>query len=408
MPDQDHIVRRLGAVCALAAILATAVAASPPRQEASELSPETRINEIQVLGTHNSYAMPVDPRLLAAVDPLLGQLIGNTADKLPPHQRALFREEHPHDVSIVDGLSYRHPDLAAQLDSGMRSLEIDVNPDPAGSNFADPAGYRLLRKQGVTDLLPFDAAAMKAPGFKVLHIPDIDFRSHCPLLKQCLGEIRRWSETHPDHVPLFLVLEAKSSEMPVLPEPTRTVPFTPALFDALDAEIVEALGRERLITPDEVRGKHATLNQAIRAGGWPSLKAARGKIVVLMITATGEAATRGYLEGHPSLKGRVAFLRAEPGADHAAFLMFDNALVRGEQIRDYVRQGYLVRTRSDIEAYEAKANDMRRAKAAFASGAQIVSTDFEHPGNAFGTPYVVRLPGGGVARRSPVLTHGGR
>jgi hypothetical protein len=35
-------------------------------------------------------------------------------------------------------------------------------------------------------------------------------------------------------------------------------------------------------------------------------------------TVTGDAGTRGYLEGHPSLKGRVAFLRAEPGEDHAA------------------------------------------------------------------------------------------
>ena len=152
-----------------------------------------------------------------------------------------------------------------------------------------------------------------------------------------------------------------------------------------------------------MRGAHATLNEAIRAGAWPTLKSARGKIVILMITATGEAATRGYLEGHPSLKGRMAFVRAEPGQDHAAFLMFDNALVRADDIKTYVRQGYIVRTRSDIETYEAKINDMTRANAAFASGAQVVSTDFEHPGNAYGTPYVVKLPGGGVARRNPVL-----
>ena len=44
---------------------------------------------------------------------------------------------------------------------------------------------------------------------------------------------------------------------------------------------------------------------------------------------------------------------------------------------------------------------MKRADAAFASGAQIVSTDFEEPGNGYGTSYVVRLPGGGVARATP-------
>ncbi len=68
--------------------------------------------------------------------------------------------------------------------------------------------------------------------------------------------------------------------------------------------------------------------------------------------------------------------------------------VRQEDIRKYVEQGYLVRTRSDIETYEAKVNDTTRANTAFASGAQIVSTDFETPGNAYGTPYVVTLPGG--------------
>lgn len=387
---------------ALTAMLATATSATPPVQEASQLDPDLRINQIQVVGTHNSYAMPVDKRLLAVVEPILSHAISDIATKLPPGERTLFREEHPNDVSISDGLAYRHPDLPTQLAEGMRSLEIDVNPDPKGGNFADPAGYRLLRAQGVTDLLPFDTDAMKAPGYKVLHIPDIDFRSHCPIFKQCLAQIRDWSDAHPGHVPLFLVVEAKTSDLPVLPNPTHTVPFTPALFDALDGEIRSVLGRDRLITPDDVRGSHATLNEAIRAGGWPTLRQARGKILILLITADGESSTRGYLAGHPSLRGRLAFLRAEPGEDHAAFLMFDNALVRQDQIRDYVRQGYIVRTRSDIEAYEAKINDMTRAEAAFASGAQIVTTDFEHPGNSFGTSYVVRLPGGGVARPDPL------
>ncbi len=72
--------------------------------------------------------------------------------------------------------------------------------------------------------------------------------------------------------------------------------------------------------------------------------------------------------------------------------------MRAADIRTEVQQGYLVRTRADIETYEAKVNDTSRAAAAFASGAQIVSTDYEKPGNAYGTPYVVRLPGGSVAR----------
>jgi hypothetical protein len=262
----------------------------------------------------------------------------------------------------------------------------------------------MLRDQGVTDLLPFDATGLDAPGFKVLHMPDIDFRSSCPTLRQCLRQVRTWSEAHPGHVPLFLLIEAKNQDLPILPGATRTVPFSPALFDDLDRELVEVMGRDRIITPDDVRNGYPTLNQAVRDGAWPSLAASRGKVLFLMLTANGPASTADYLKGHPSLRGRMAFLRAQPGEDHAAFLMFDNALVRSEEIKRYVEQGYLIRTRTDIETWEAKANNMERANAAFASGAQMVSTDFEVAGNAYGTDYVVRLPGGGAARCRPHAT----
>jgi hypothetical protein len=62
-----------------------------------------------------------------------------------------------------------------------------------------------------------------------------------------------------------------------------------------------------------------------------------------------------------------------------------------------------MRTRSDIETYEAKANDMSRAKAAFESGVQVVSTDYETvAGNVYGTSYIVRLPGSEPARCNAV------
>ena len=381
----------------LAALALAAAAAAQPSKEAPELPDTLPINHLQVLGTHNSYSAGIDPRLLAEVQRRLPSM-EKAADAMPDARRALFKEEHPANVSFAEALSYRHPGLTEQLDLGVRSLEIDVNADPQGGAYADPAGYRLLRAQGVTDLLPFDAAAMRAPGFKVLHIPDIDFRSHCPTFRGCLAEIRTWSQAHPGHVPLFILVEAKVQGMPILPGATVAPPFTPAAFDALDREIVETVGRDRIITPDDVRGSHETLDEAVRAGGWPTLGKARGKMLFLMLTATGPGGASGYLAGHPGLRGRVAFLRAQPGEDHAAFLLLDNALVRRDEIAARVKQGYMVRTRSDIETFEAKTNDMTRANAAFASGAQIVSTDYEQPGNAYGTRYVVRLPGGGVVR----------
>lgn len=390
--------------CALAALLAgVALSATATAAEAPNLSPDLKINEIQVLGTHNSYSAGIDPHLAALFESRVGESFKAAIDRMPADARALMREEHPNDLKPSEMLKYSHPPLATQLDLGVRSLEIDINPDPKGGVYSDPVGYRMLRAQGVTDLLPFDNTDLDKPGFKVLHIPDIDFRSNCPTLRLCLRQVRAWSDAHPGHVPLFILIEAKVQDVPILPGATHTIPFSPKLFDDLDQEFVEIMGRDRIITPDDVRGDYPTLNAAVRAGHWPKLKDARGKVLFLILTANGPAGAAGYLEGHPSLKGRMAFLRSEPGEDHAAFLMLDNALVRHDDIMRYVREGYLVRTRSDIETYEAKVNDMTRAKAGFDSGAQMVSTDFERPGNAYGTPYVVRLPGGEVARCNPVL-----
>jgi len=213
--------------------------------------------------------------------------------------------------------------------------------------------------------------------------------------------MRRWSESHAGHSPVFILLELKNDATPFLPGTAPITAFDVPSLDALDTVIRETLGRDKLIVPDDVRGDSTTLEEAVLSGRWPTLGASRGKFVFLMITALESPVTRGYLEGRPSLQGRVAFVRSKPGEHHAAFLLIDNALVRPE-IAERVRQGYLIRSRADIETWEAKHNDMRRAQAAFASGAQIVSTDFYRAGNRYGTPYVISLPGGGGWRCNPV------
>ncbi|MES2056397.1 MAG: Ca2+-dependent phosphoinositide-specific phospholipase C [Pseudomonadota bacterium] len=385
---------------ALATAAFTAAAAGQQKPEASEIPDSTPINRLQVLGTHNSYSAGVDPRVLALLDQRLPSM-GKLLTSMPEDKRREFQIAHPNDVTFSEALSYRHPGLTEQLDLGVRGLEIDVNADPDGGAYADPAAYRLLRSQGVKDLLPFDPAALKAPGLKVLHMADVDFRSHCPTFRGCLAEIRAWSDAHPRHVPIFVMIEAKVQSLPILPGSTKAPPFTDATYDEIDRTIAEVIGEKKLVKPDDVRGRYPTLEQAVLAGNWPTLGQARGKIIFQLITATGHEGASDYLKGHPGLKGRLAFLDSQPGQPYAAFILDDNALARGAEIRDEVRKGYLVRARSDIESYEAKINDMTRANAAFATGAQVVSTDFEKAGNAYGTPYVVRLPGGSAARMAP-------
>lgn len=391
----------------MGALAAFALAAAFPLHastDGKDLPADLPLNRLQVVGTHNSYSLPLDPRLTDLVAPLINEQMQRLTTHMPPKAAELFREEHPNEVMFSEVLNYRHDDLRSQLDLGLRSLELDVHPDPEGGHYLDPAGYRLLKERGATDLAPIDTAALAQPGYKVFHMPDVDFRSHCTLFRTCLEQIRGWSDANPGHVPLFILIEAKVQAAPIFAGATVPIPFDKQRFDELDHEILSVFGRGRIITPDDVRGDFPTLNAAVRMGHWPTLAKARGKVLFLMLTASGDAGTRPYLEGHPSLSGRVAFLRAQPGEDHAAFLMYDNALMRSQEIARAVAEGYLVRTRSDIETYEAKVNDRTRADAALASGAQIVSTDFPKPGNSYGTAYTVGLPGGASARVSPAFT----
>ena len=62
-----------------------------------------------------------------------------------------------------------------------------------------------------------------------------------------------------------------------------------------------------------------------------------------------------YTEGHPSLKGRLIFTNSEPGVPEAAFIEENDGTK--EEIDDLVKQGYLVRTRTDEGTEQARTND---------------------------------------------------
>jgi hypothetical protein len=124
---------------------------------------------------------------------------------------------------------------------------------------------------------------------------------------------------------------------------------------------------------------------------------ARGKVLFLM-----DQKKMGpvYLAGHPSLKGRILFTNADPGTPDAAFIEENDAAA--EEINALVKQGYLIRTRSDSDTKEARADDTSRRDVVLASGAQIISTDYPASERA-ATGYEVELPGNAVARCNPLL-----
>jgi len=337
------------------------------------LSPDLdslKLNQIQCIGSHNSYKQAIDPALFAMLSKL--------------------------DSTRFKAIEYSHQTLTKQLDLGLQALEIDIYADAKGGRFATPMGLSLVKGQRSYD----SAGVMKEPGFKVFHIQDIDFRSNCLTFRQCLLELRRWSEAHPTHYPVFVTMNAKDD---TIRRPGFALPeaFTSQVFDQLDSVIRATLGQKLLITPDDVRGKSATLEAAVLAGNWPLLKASRGKFMFVLDEVGVKRAT--YLAGHPSLKSRVLFTNAEPGTPDAAFLILNNSIDDSTKIREYVRKGYLVRTRADSDTRQARTNDYRNFESAQRSGAQIISTDYYAKSQLFPSNYIVQFPGGGYLQPNPLL-----
>lgn len=340
--------RRWAAAAAITSsfLAATTIGGALPSSAASDV----RLNQMQVIGTHNSYHIEPPADLLAtliAIEP--------TAIEL----------------------AYSHPPLPEQFSyEGVRQIELDVFADPAGDLWA-PLGV---------------------PGYKVFHIEGIDPGTNCALLVTCLQQIKTWSDARPAHMPIAVLLEIKDSDD--VPGPPSPIFVGPAEFDALDAELRSVFPEDRMITPDDIRGGHTTLEEAVLTDGWPKIDDVRQDVMFVLDNKRNE-----YADGHPSLEGRVAFTPSSPGQPDAAFIKENDptgantALIQG-----YVTAGYMVRTRADTPPIQAMANDTSMRDAALASGAQWVSTDYPVAGysDRWGTNYVASIPGGNPARCNPV------
>jgi hypothetical protein len=352
------------------AILLCLLISGGPTVDADEFE-GLKLNQIQVIGSHNSYKLALDPSLLKLI--------------------SRFNQNH------AKALEYSHLTLGKQLDLGLCGLELDVLNDPEGGRFADPLGRRVQQSAG-EEVLPYDAEVMKQPGFKVLHSQDIDFRSNCPLLHDAYRELRKWSETHPDHLPVVVTFNAKSGPS-VLPGGVAALEFDKAALTAWDELSLAELGRKRLLTPADVQGSAATLEEAILTAGWPKLENCRGKFL-LVLDESGPVRER-YL-GRKDSQNRVMFTTSPPGSPTAAVLIMNDPIADQAQIQKRVKQGYFVRTRADAETWEARRSDLSRFKAAAESGAQVISTDYYVIAPTISPTYVVRWDNGQYQRRNPL------
>jgi hypothetical protein len=313
-----------------------ALRSSPPAKAAS-LAADLALPEgasfasLRYLATHNSYRRSSDPLRLF--------YIGLVEPAWPAK------------------LAYSHPSLTDQLDSGIRSLELDVRA-----------------REG---------------DFVLAHVPLVDDRSDEPDFALALEELALWSDRNPGHVPLVVILELIDDYSFLDPALRK---WDAAALDRLDAALRAGLG-SRLLTPDELRGAAPTLAAALLERGGPKLGALRGRIIVVL--HQDEALRRLYTEGRPNLEGRpVLFGRAmldcaPSGSPDEAVAILNEPIGDQAEIAARSAKGVLVRTRADADLVRSP----ELLTAALSSGARIVSTDFP-PGRPAPDGYVAALSGG--------------
>src|SRR4051794_7093630 len=177
---------------------------------------DVHLNEIQVVGSHNSYKKMV-------------------SDKEEALRRSLIS-------TAADLMQYQHEPLGTQFQSRkVRQVEIDIYLDSAGGKYSNP----LLRS--AAGVGPYDPK-MNEPGIKVLHIQDVDYASTCLTFVDCLTQMKTWSDANPSHVPIAVLVEFKDDELD-FPGFTFTSPekFTAANIGTVDDEIRSVMDPSDLI-----------------------------------------------------------------------------------------------------------------------------------------------------------------
>lgn len=264
--------------------------------------------------------------------------------------------------NVVEEWAYTHAPLEEQLAChGVRQFELDIHRQDDGT-------------------------------FLVHHVNSVDEETTCETFRDCLGELRQWSDLNPAHHPLFVMVEPKDSD----PDDFE------AWYADLEAAALDAWPEDRILSPDEVRGDHPDLRTAVTTDGWPTLGETRGSILFWIHEYDEWRAV--YTHDETGLSGRLMFMKADESAPYAGIVVLDDPTASGDDIAEAVEAGFLVRTRADANGEEPRAGDTTRLEAAIESGAHMISTDY--PAAVSGIDYAVEIPGGTPSACNPLTAPG--
>ncbi len=294
-----------------------------------------KFNELRYVATHNSYQNESVPEL----QKLYGLANRLTFGAVPEN-----------------GGEFQSAPLWEQLERGIRSLELDVETMHVGGKTS----------------------------FVCLHSPVLDMTTNSYDLGLALREIKLWSDAHPAHLPVTLIMEPKVAMLPLW----NMDVFTCRNANLLDALLRQTLG-ETLLTPAQMLRGYSDFAEMRANDDWPRVDAMQGRVLVLLHSTL---VTNAYILQDRTLRSQAMFPMLstfESGRPMAAFLIEnDPEKLKAQRAKLIDGEKLIVRTRADSFGHPERA---KRA-AALESGAQILSTDHPPlPGET--TPFSFALSG---------------
>lgn len=295
-----------------------------------------KYNDVSFVATHNSY----QTACTSAYKKLYGNLSTVT-------------------FGLVDDeiTEFNSDTLTEQFNLGIRSIELDVE---------------TIVDNGKVS-------------FVCSHSPVIDMTSNCYNFELALKEIKMWSDANPNHIPVTIIIEPKKVFIPDI----GMRYFNLQYVNALDNMLRDVLG-DTLITPSDMMGEHSSLKEMRETDDWMTLSETNGHVIVLLHDTT---VTEKYIAQDESIKSQAMFpmLRyKDRDKSYASFLLVnkpDDAVKYGSEL---LEKNLIFRTQ--VDEYGSH-TDEKRANA-FASGAQILSTDYPVKNDMTSIDYFVSFEDG--------------
>ncbi len=297
----------------------------------AELESGLKFNEVSFLATHNSYQSPAIDETVKLYGSLENVSFGGFDGEV-----AYFWSET----------------LTQQLNCGIRSFEMDIE---------------VFDRDGEIS-------------FTCMHNPYLEMSTSCYDFALSMKEIALWSDNNPNHMPITIIVEPKSTFIPLKDMKAFSIDYA----DEFDAMLRETLG-DKLFTPSDMLGDYESFGVMRAADGWREVKDMRGKVLLLLHEG---GVTEDYIALDPSVKSQAMFpmLRTEDIDRDCTSFILCNAPEKLIKKSDEIAESRVIcRTRADKFASITK----KRLEDAMSSTAQIISTDYPPRTDSTPESYIV-------------------